>query len=667
MLYSERRYPFLIRLIPVLFCILPQMLQAQFNNRVSGAPVTLDNAPQNDTASRTNTSNWVDEKAQIHYQKRDQQKKIYTDTSIHFFHRRAFVQPFISHTGTPGSPAINLYFTPEFRTGPTLGYHVFDAYKYNPDSLVYYNTTRPYTVSTYQLGSKAEQMAHFIHTRNINPRWNVAVQYRKINAPGYFKAQRTNHDNAALSTSYIGKKLHYKLYGAIVYNKFQNDENGGIISDSLLENGNFSDRKTIPTFFEDDAYSIRRSAVTNMQREFSVSLWHHYTVGKKDTLYNEDSTQYHYTLLPRFRIAHRLRLGSEKYQFKDLRPAGDRYSDFFDTPIPAGDSVFMEQKWGYTDNHFSLNGFLGKADQQVQVSGGIGIRTDLFRTIYPGQEMRESLVSNYLTGSIRKEAVTEKQWDYEGDVLLYLAGPAAGNFILNGHIRKEISRKTAAVAVGFRQELNQAPYNHTTYANKYLTRLQAFSTESITRVEGLLQNARYNWEVGIRNYIISNYFFINSASEQDQYAATFNITQVTIGKVFRFGNWVLDNTVAWQQSTTGAPVNVPALSGRHQLSLETRIFRKRLKMATGIDIRYHSTYKPSGYSPMLNRYFYQQHYEAQNIPEAALFFNFMVKRIRVYLMGDQLQQLFSRNVIYTPGYPYPNAMIRFGFSWIMIN
>lgn len=670
LLYRIFRIQWLLRYCTgvLLLFVCPAIIQAQFNtNRVPGAPVTLDNAPQLDSTSRTNTSDWQEEKANIYFKKHNSLKKFYPDTSIHTFHRRAFGQQWTVHTGNAGSPVQHLLFTPGYRTGPVSGYRLFDAYRFHPDSLDYYHTTRPYSVVSYHLGSKAEQMAAFLHTQNINPGWNIAVQYRKITAPGYYKVQRTNHDIAALTSNYTSKNLHYQLYGGITYSKFQHDENGGILADSLLTDGNFSDRKTIPTLFQDDAYSIRRSAVTNMQRNFSVSLWHHYTIGKKDTLYNEDSTRYHYTLIPRFRVTHHLRISSEKYQYKDLRPDSLRYTGFFEQQFTPGDSVFTEQKWFSTDNSFSLNGFIGRQEQQLAFSAGIGIRTDKFTTGYAIGETSISSLSNYLIGNIRKEAMQEKQWDYDADALFFFTGPAAGNFKLQVQIGKDINKTLGSLSIGLQQELNNAPYNHSTYANRYLQWSRSFSKESITRIYGTVRNKQYGLEATAGNYIISNYFFLNGPYLPDQFSGAFSITQVSLRKIFRFGKWVADNEFAWQQQTGDAPVNIPAIMGRHQLSIETHIFRQKLKIATGIDIRYHSAYHSAGYSPILHRYFYQRNYEAANIPEAGVFFNFMVKRMRVYVMGDQLQQFFTRNIIHAPGYPYQNAMLRFGFSWIMIN
>ena len=68
--------------------------------------------------------------------------------------------------GNLGSPVNNLMFTPEDRAGPSLGYHINDVYRMNVDSLNYYSTNRPYSIFSYQLGSKLEQTASIMHSQN---------------------------------------------------------------------------------------------------------------------------------------------------------------------------------------------------------------------------------------------------------------------------------------------------------------------------------------------------------------------------------------------------------------------------------------------------------------------------------------------------------------------
>lgn len=669
MLTARATYRILLTGIALLCC---HMAVGQI--QPPGAPPNLNN-PQNQRDSnqfkQSNTTEWKNETARIYYRQLYSDKVYIPDTAIHTFHRRRVNQPW-RDIGNSGSAARNLLFTPEDRTGPTLGYHVFAPYRFDVDSLNYYNTNRAYSVFQYQLGGKQEQLAGIMHTQNIRPNWNVAIGYRKINSPGNYNIQRTNHDNANLSTHYQSRNLHYELYGGVVYNKEQQDENGGILYDSLLTDPAFNDKRTLRVRFQNDGFgnvgNTRRSSVGNTMRDYAVMLQHGYTWGRIDTVYNEDSTRFSFELTPRFSITHRFEMSGERHTYKDLRPDSLRYVDFFNYAFVGNgsDSVHSRQEWFFVDNRFALNGFLGKQSNQLQFSAGLGNRIDKFRTAYVTGDDRYNITSNYIIASLKKEALLQGKWFYGATLQSYLTGDAAGNTALQANVGKEIGT-LGSISAGASQNINNAPYNYTTYYNQFDTITRSFAKESVTQIYGLLQSDRLKFTAGIRNYLVNNYIYLNAQQLPDQYATTFNLTQVWLRKAFTWRIWILDNEITYQQPTTGAPVNIPQLLGRHQLSLEAPVFKKALWIATGVEVRYHSSYTPAGYSPFFNRFYYQNTYTVSNTPEASFFFNFRIKRFRAYLMADQLQQLFGNSTVIAPGYAAQNFMIRFGFHWTLIN
>lgn len=642
-----------------------------------GAPVNLNNAPQRDTTNRSNSAEWHDETVRISFKKANSSIDGYPDTSIHTFHRKPFTQPWYRNLGNLGSPTRNLFFTPENegRTGPSLGYHVFDVYRFDADSVLYYNTNRPYSAFHYELGSKLEQTMQILHTQNIKPNWNFAVQYRKINSQGFYKIQRTNQDHGSVTTNYQGPKQHYNLKAAFVYNLAQQDENGGIASDTFLSQDRYNDRRTIPVYYDEPNYSIRRSSVTTRQRDFNILVQHDYTWGRRDTLYNADSTQFYFELVPRFRIAHRLDLGSQKYIFKDIRPDSVDYASFFRRTFATLDSVYSQQQWTWVDNRFTLNGILGRRESPLLFNAGIGNRVDNFRTFYIAGDDRRNVLGNYLVGELRKDALKSGQWGYKATAQFYFTGEAAGNFLLDASVGKDMGRRWGSLTAGFKQSLSDAPYNYTRFQNQFYLETHSLANESITQLYATVESERLGLSGGLRNYVVGNYIYLadslnrisNERLQVRQSSAAFNLTQAWLRKTFFFGRFVLDNELAFQQIAGDAPLEVPLLLGRHQLSYEAYLFGKALKIATGIDVRYHTDYKSAGYSPLYNRFYYQDTYSTGTIPEASVFFNFKVKRFRAYLMGDQLQRIFGVQNMPVAGYPSPDVMVRFGFDWVLVN
>lgn len=664
-------------------------------------PSTIPVAPVKDTnLNKTNTTKWENQEPRISYEKLNS-ARIYTpDTTVHTFQRSKFTQPWYRDLGNLGSPVNNLFFTPEVFAGPTLGYHVFDEYRYDMDSLNYYSTTRPYSVFTYMLGSKLEQYAGVMHSQAIKPNWNFAVEYRKINSPGYYKISRNNHDNAWFTTNYKSLDKHYELYAGIVYNKEQHDENGGV-NDSELSLKDYSDKRTLDAPYQSNSYSETRSSVTNVHRDYGVGLYQSYMWGRTDTTYNTDSTQYTYHLVPRFSISHEVKLGSEKHSFKDFTPDSTRYVRFFSHTFPnegsgfyqaGGDSVFTQQKWLWIDNKIMLNGFIGKGARQLTFSAGIGNRYDQFvskpvsnlikdslpKQVYSIGLDRSDVVSNYLAGQIKKEALAPGAWEYGGNLKFIFSGADAGDFVVSALLGKQLKNNVGSFEAGFRQQVSSAPYSFTNYENVYAKLFYNFSKESVTMLYAQLGSPRIKLSAGVRNYLVNNYLYISQSEIPAQYTTSFSITQAWIRKVFRVGDFYLDNELVYQNIPANAPVNIPLLMGRHQLSYERDMFKRKLKIATGVEVRYNSPYAPAGYDAILNKFFYQNITKVSNSPEAALFLNFRIKRFRAFIMGDNLQQMFAKNAVlftatpllsnsFVPVYAAPDALIRFGFNWVMVN
>jgi hypothetical protein len=672
-------------------------------------PTTLPTSRPSDTSmNKSNNGKWKDEEAKITYQTLNSERVHYLDTSLHGYQRSRFLQTWARDLGNSGAPAYDLMFTPEDRVGPSLGYHIFDRYRFNIDSLKFYNTNRPYSVFDYQIGGKLEQLASIMHSQNILPNWNFAVEYRKINAPGNYKTQRNNHDNFSLTTRYKSLDQHYTLFAAMVYNKEQHDENGGISNDSDLTNPIFSDRKTIETPYQSGTYSLTRSPVFNIQRDFTAMIQHTYSWGVTDTSFDDDdTTKYSYRLTPRFSITHKTELSSELHAYKDLAPDSIRYVNLFDQSFAnhgtgyygaGGDSVFTQQKWFWADTRLLLNGFIGKEGRQLKFSAGPGIRYDQFISspvsnvnpdslpkivYYQGYE-RKSLLNSYLMGEIKKEALVDGQWEYGAAAKFFYTGDYAGNFVLNASIGKELNKRKGSFVAGAQQQINSAPYSYTNYENVYTKTFFNFDKESVTTLYATIDITKIGLSGGVRNYVINNYIYLDQTELPVQRTAAFTIPQVWIRKVFKAGNFYLDNQLVYQQVGDQVPINVPALMARHQFSFEKALFNNALKLATGFEIRYNTTYTPSGYNVQFNKFFYQNTVSVTNAPEVSVFFNFRIKRFRAFIMGDNLQQVIvtknailftgtpisnfhSTGVTVVPVYAAPNAMLRFGFSWAMVN
>jgi hypothetical protein len=666
----------------IALCFLSLPAWAQLGNRPNQVGNTLMNQRDpfadttglaQDSASKKKAVEWDEEPAIISYKYLNSEVKHYYDSSILFFHRSGINQNIdYQDLGNFGAPANKRIFDLQSEPGLRLGYNLWDRYKIGLDSVHFVHTTRPYTSLSFSLGPKEMQWVDFFHTQNINPNWNFAFRVANNTSQGFYRIQKATGVNAFLSTDYKSDNERHKMKIALIANSAKNDENGGIVSDSFLNDNAFSNRTLIPTNINANSYTI--SPVNNRHNNFQFYIENSYAWGIKDTTYNEDSTQASYHFTPRFSLKHRFNLERNRHRYTDGLLDANRYA--FYQPIrdsilrfPSGaDTIRIWETLTTLDNRFSINTFIGKELQLVQLEAGIGIRLDWYRHNVNGpNDADKNYLSNYVFGQLHKDAIEENQWSYLAALQFFYSGPAIGNLKLEGNISKEF-KQVGAFNLGAKQLVMAPTFQQEWLQSKYFVINNEFSNTSNTKLYGNLNIKALKLDVTLSNQLINNYIYLDESLNYRQHEAVFSVLQLAGRKLFEFGNFNLDNEVVWQQLAGDAPLNLPSLLLRHQLTFKVPLFKGKLLTYLGLEGQYHTPYKADGYNPVFNQFYYQDNITIDNMPSLAMFFNFKVKRLRAYVAGEQLQQyLFNKTNINAPGYPAANPHIRFGFNWVMMN
>jgi len=646
---------------------LGQNANAQLNNMSGNNSQNLfeQNRPDSNKMDSLQEK-WKDESAKIYYTILNSNIKHQPDTTLGQMHHFQQTQPWWGNDlGNYGTAARNLYFTPDQNIGFNLGYDIYDLYKIKFDSLRFYNTTRPYSSFSFMLGSKEEQNVDFLHTQNISPNWNFAARIRYMSSEGFFAQQKASSISTSITTDYKSTNSKYHLKLAFIYNTFNQDENGGIVSDSFLTLSNYADRRRIPVNMP--LMGNNKSAVKNGLSNLDLYIQNNYSWGLSDTLYNEDSTKATYQFTPRFRLQHELRIHNENHLYKDQAPDSLRYVIFQPSHFGYNDSVYGAQNWYYVDNKFSINGFVGKSNHLAELKLGIANRIDHFQQNFLIGKDPHTYISNYLFGEILKEAVDSNQWSYQANAAFYFTGPAIGDFNINASIGRDLG-KFGNISLGLQQTLSEAPFAVQNFRTNFYEQNASFSKVSTTKLWGNLSIPKIKLDIAVNNYIITNFLYFNEGMKAEQFNTAFYVTQISGRKELNYKAFGLGNEIVWQQATANAPLHLPAFMLREQLKIETFMFKNALKVAVGLEARYTTPYFIDAYTPYLNQFYLQNEYKSNNLPEVAAFFNFKIKAFRAFVVVDQLQQLIAKNNINALAwYPSQNMLFRLGFNWVLIN
>ncbi len=678
----------------IIFAVCTGGLQAQRNIRLdkSGSSTTQprydaqghiipNSTPQKGQDSLKHRDN-TDDSITIHYRYFDSGTIRNLDSSINDFTARYPVPAYYVTLGNLGSAAHSLLFNPYLKPGFDPGFHAFDIYRFRIEDTKFYQTTRPYTELGYLLGSKAEQMINVVHTQNIKPNFNMALQYRLINSPGNLQNQNTSHNSYRLNGNYQSRNKRYTVYGVLLANKFLASENGGIIKDSLLNDYRFTNRYLIPTRLAGDSNPSRNPFNTkvttgNVYRENTFLLRQQYDFGQSDSLIVNDSTVIR-LFYPRFRLQHTFTWSTQQYEFRDYFTGDSKTNDYrtFFGKTVTEDSLLYRDKWKNIQNDFSIISFPEKNNLNQFIKAGIAIEN--FKGAFDTSARDTSTIKRYhnifLSGEYRNRTRNQK-WDIEGTGRFYLNGYNSADYAAKVSLKRLISKKIGFLETGF-QNVNRTPSFVFEQQSAFPVKFNgSLNKENITRISGSITNDAKGTALTGDYYLVSNYTYLDSFFTARQQGTLFNVLHVSAKKKLKLSKVLNLYTEVHLQKTAGnAPVHIPLIFTSNRISFEG-VYYKNMIYALGLEVRYHTPYKADNYSPFTGRFFYQDDYMISNRPEVNAFFDFRIKTFKAFIRAENLNTIgtntgkfgLNQNNLTAEHYPQQGFWFRLGIWWTFIN
>jgi hypothetical protein len=622
----------------------------------------------------------------IRFRYLDSTRNFVLDSSINDFTRRYPIPATNIYLGNTGSASRSILFSPNFKAGWDPGFHALDVYKWKLERARFFNTTRPYSELNYALGSRAEQIIEVLHTQNVKPNWNFMFNYRLINSPGFFKNQKTNHNNYVLNSWYRSVNLRYNNYFIVLGNKMQASENGGIKDDQdYMNDPIYKDRFNIPTKLGGDNpfatdFLSTKIGTGNKHDEFSLLLRQQYDIGRKDSIVT-DSTVIP-LFYPRVRFEHTFTYSTYKYVYSDQPFVGNSstyipdsayYTDNYGYVINPGDSVYFRDRWKEIINDFSIYQFpdvkntqqffkIGAAIQNL--TGDLKVGSKNFYNVYGHAEYRNK--------------TRNLKWDIEANGKLYFTGLNTGDYQASASLQRLIGKKIGYLQLGF-ENVNRTPsFIFDSRSSFYLDpTVTDFKKENSTHLFASLYQPALQLKLTGHYYLLTNYTYITHYDLLKQENGLFNVLQIALQKTIKVGKrWKWHADVYFQQVVGNGPVNVPQFFTRNRFAYEGNLGFKNLDIAFGAEMRYHSAYYADGYSPAIGQFYLQDSIRISNkTPDVAAYVHFRIKGIKFYVRVENLNTArvmgksfgFTNNNFAAPGYPYPGMVIRFGVFWSFVN
>lgn len=540
----------------------------------------------------------------------------------------------------------------DFNTTHLKPLFVAQSHHYNYfqiEDISYYNVPTPLTELYFKTAFEQGQQLDAFFTVNTSEQFNFSIAYKGIRSLGQYQQALTSTGNFRFTSNYHTKSRRYKIRGHIVAQDILNQENGGLRDTSIPffinDEGNFDDRARLDVNFEN--------------AENKLEGLRFYGDHEYELISQRDSLQYNILT-----VGNRLSYEDKFYEYRQVAPFSGFGASYKADDLKKETTLedFNAQAYARLDN--SLLGNIGAYLSYTDYNYG-------YNSVLL---LDEGTITNRLKGNIIAFGANYKK-EYKGFLLegkgaINIAGDFDGNYLqaaasfkFNETNKVKASAKVHSAAPNFNFLLYQSDYvNYNWQTNFENVKTQELQFELAS--EKLL-DASLTY-TGIDDY---TYFAIqpnDSTPTPQQYNERVDYIKVKAKKEFRYKKFALMNTVLFQQAITGGEVfNIPEIVTRQSIYFQDEWFKKAAFIQTGVTFKYFTEYNMNAYDPVLAEFYVQNNEQLGGFPLVDLWFNAKIRQTRIFFKFEHINQLFnSTNSHFSaPGYPYRDAVIRFGLVW----
>ena len=143
-----------------------------------------------------------------------------------------------------------------------------------------------------------------------------------------------------------------------------------------------------------------------------------------------------------------------------------------------------------------------------------------------------------------------------------------------------------------------------------------------------------------------------------------SLIKAIVYKDFRLGIVGINTKFVYQKASNTDFIAVPDFMGDVAIFVTLPLFKGATTIQPGIEVFYNTSYYADAYMPALRSFYAQGDKEIGNFVYADFFFNFRIKRARMFFKYSHFNALFSpKDYFMVPSYPMMDAGFRFGISW----
>ncbi|WP_392348618.1 putative porin [uncultured Polaribacter sp.] len=531
---------------------------------------------------------------------------------------------------------------------PDIGFSAKQASYFNIDDIDYFEVPTPTTEILYRTGLQQGQVLDALFTLNFSKRLNVSLSYKGLRSLGAYRQALVSNGNFRGTFQYRTKKNQYQIKGHLTSQDFFHQENGGLTAESLVN------------FIEDDPNFTTRARLdvnlTDSESQFDgnrVYIEQSYKLlSSKDSINNKDFSN--------LKVGHILTNENKTYEFIQ----GSLNTAFFGTANssnPRDKKATSKITSNELNLEFNSKYVLGKFKAKTNFTNySYGYDTILNSN---SSVNRLKLEGNAISFGADWNAKI-KNFQLNADASITPGnGRLSGNFLKGEAVYEKDSVFSvkgtlllSSKSPNFNTLLHQSEYDAYNWQND-------FSNVNTRDIGFDLKSKWLNASLNFTN--LDNYTYFDEESKPQQFANQITYLKVKANREFKLGKFALDNTLMYQNVSSGSSVfRVPEFVTRNTFYYTDYWFKgKPMLVNIGVTFKYFTKYNVNAYNPLLAE-FRIQNDEQIGFPTIDVFFNAQVRRTRLYFKVDNAtSSLTDKNYFSAPNYPYRDLTIRFGLVW----
>lgn len=557
----------------------------------------------------------------------------------------------------------NIFFEPNEHTG-FLFLKSFTPYIHQANTTTYYNVRKPFTLFGYQTGPQEEQNIKVIHTQNVSKYFNGFFQFNNYSGKGAYTRQVSQNNSGTFGGAFV--KDRFSTHLSFTFAKINVNENGGIVDPFFITDTVIGTAEIRTRLNEGQNYIKDKQLFIDQKIGFLK-------VRKSDTMAIGSylfSLQYNYYRQNSFRIY------TDKDEVYENVITGNKQTMYLHN---YSNSNTFDTSSYTSNNHLLRFNFEEVMGNPLSFGLYFGVGTNKYRYFYYNKDtlfvnkLNTIKNSNFLEGGIFR--LNPNSWlNFYAHYRYYISGYKKNNFNINGMLALKIGKGLfRSIVSGQAKTENKTPdyFINNYYSNHYRWN-NNFKPQNTTELRAKYYLPNLLTTIGGRYALITNYIYFNMQGVPAQFTSDFNVLDLYIKNTISVHGFNLISKIFFQESSKQEILPLPKMSFYHALYYQRNIHFNNtggnIKLQLGADVNLWTAFYAQSYSPATAQFHLQNTQKIGNYPFVGVFLNLEIKRMRIYIKGEHVNQSYmtkhnKANYFLAPNYPTTKMTIKYGLTW----